>query len=88
MKTETFNTPTTRAAFERKLNILKEVIEGGRIQFAMGVRTDGLTRVRCLPNGRIDLLSIDESTRLTANMVEGFPGGTASDHEDEDEDNP
>lgn len=83
MKTATFNTPTTRAAFERKMHILKEVIETGRIKFAMGIRTDGLTRVRYLPNGRIDLLSIDESTRQKANMLENFPRGNAGDDEDE-----
>jgi hypothetical protein len=33
---------------------------------------DGLTRVRYLPNGRIDFLSVDESARLTANMMNDF----------------
>ena len=30
---------------------------------------DGIRRVRFLPNRRIDLVSVDESTRLTANMM-------------------
>lgn len=33
---------------------------------------DGLTRVRYLPNGRIDFLSVDESARLLANMMNHF----------------
>jgi hypothetical protein len=35
---------------------------------------DGLLRVRYLPNGRTDLLSIDEGTRLTANMCARMDG--------------
>lgn len=30
---------------------------------------EGLLRVRRLPNGRIDFLSVDESARLQANMT-------------------
>ncbi|MNO03522.1 hypothetical protein D3C81_2242530 [compost metagenome] len=42
----------------------------GLIHFAKGLRgPESLLKVRCLPNGRIDLLSIDESARLHANMM-------------------
>jgi hypothetical protein len=34
-----------------------------------GIPVDGLLRVRALPNGRIDLLSIDEGTCLIANTI-------------------
>jgi hypothetical protein len=33
---------------------------------------EGLARVRYLPNGRIDFLSVDESARLQANMTAQF----------------
>ena len=72
MKTQTYNTPATRAEFERKMHLLGETLKAGRFHVAPKVGTDGLARVRYLPNGRIDLLSIDESTRLTANTLDHF----------------
>ncbi len=36
---------------------------------APNISLDGLLAVRHLPNGRVDLLSVDESTRLLANMT-------------------
>lgn len=32
----------------------------------------GIARVRFLPNGRTDFLSVDESARLQANMMDQF----------------
>lgn len=62
-------TPLTRAEFEERMNYSAEQMRLGLVHFAEGLRSpDGLLRVRYLPNGRIDLLSIDESARLHANM--------------------
>jgi hypothetical protein len=33
---------------------------------------DSLNKVKMLPNGRIDLLTINESARLQANMMNNF----------------
>lgn len=73
---ETMETPATREEFERRLHLLAEQLRRGKMMFAAGTERgqDGLMRVRYLPNGRIDLLSIDESTRLQANMMHQFAG--------------
>jgi hypothetical protein len=64
-------TPTTRAEFERHFNILREQICKGKYHIAHGMET-GLEKVRYLPNGRIDFLSVNESARLQANMANQF----------------
>lgn len=64
------STPSTRAEFEERLNVLREQLRLGKMHFARGLRVeDSLRRVRMLPNGRIDLLSVDESARLQANTI-------------------
>lgn len=70
-------TPQTRAEFERRLYLLREQLRQGKMYFSKNVvrGIDGLQRVRKLPNGRIDFLSVDESTRLQANMMVQFPEG-------------
>ena len=62
-------TPKTRAEFERNLNLLQARLINNKISFAKGISTEGLLKVRFLPNGRIDFLSVDESTRLQANTM-------------------
>jgi hypothetical protein len=71
---KTMNTPRTRMEFERNFHLLHRQIEDGRLRFAQGVSftLDGLARVRFLPNGRIDFLSVDEMARLQANMTAQF----------------
>lgn len=66
--------PQTRAEFERRLHLLREQLRQGKMYFSSSVvrGIDGLQRVRMLPNGRIDFLSVDESTRLQANMMIQF----------------
>ena len=64
--------PNTRAEFERNFHLLHESLVNGRMHFAQGISTEGLSRVRFLPNGRIDFLSVDESARLQANMMSQF----------------
>ena len=63
-------TPETRAEFEERMNYAREHMKNGMMHFAKGLRgPDSLGNVRYLPNGRIDLLSIDEMARLNANMA-------------------
>ena len=63
--------PNTRAEFERNFHLFHRMFEAGRIRFSSQVvRTpEGLARVRVLPNGRLDFLSVDETARLQANMM-------------------
>lgn len=66
-----FSAPTSRSEFERNLFLIKEKIVQGKLSIFQGNywAASGLLRARELPNGRIDLLSIDESTRSLANTM-------------------
>ncbi|MDB1111344.1 AVAST type 1 anti-phage system protein Avs1c [Pseudomonas extremaustralis] len=69
-----FDTPGTRADFEERMSVLAELCQTGRMRFVEGVGgMESLSRVRYLPNGRVDLLSIDESARLQANSAHQMP---------------
>lgn len=68
---ETMQQPMTRAEFERRLHLLREQIRRGKMLFPKGMKP-GLEKLRYLPNGRIDFLSVDESARLQANMIAQF----------------
>lgn len=70
-KIEPMNTPKTRKEFEHRFHLLHERIHSGKMHFAKGT-ADGVLKVRFLPNGRIDFLSVDESARLQANMTLQF----------------
>lgn len=73
-----FDTPGTRADFEERMGVLAELCRTGRMRFFEGVGgMESLTRVRYLPNGRVDLLSIDESARLQANSAHQMPNFAA-----------
>jgi hypothetical protein len=74
MKNIRMNTPQARAEFERNFNLLHRQIKDGKMHFAPGLLRSvaGLTRIRTLPNGRIDFLSVDEMARLQANMMNQF----------------
>ena len=64
------HTPNTRAEFEERMNYAREQLINGKMHFNKGLRgPDSLLNVRYLPNGRIDLLSIDELARMNANMT-------------------
>ncbi len=69
MNIKPFTPPQSRALFERNLNLLRELYMQGRIHIPTDFSVEGLLRLRRLPNGRIDLLSVDEGTRLQANMM-------------------
>lgn len=65
---ESMKTPSTREEFEQRLQLMREAILNDKLHFASGLGR-GLDEIRLLPNGRIDLLSINESARLNANMM-------------------
>jgi len=68
------NTPDSREEFERNIHLLVEYKENGRFRMPHGSGTEtGLSEMRRLPNGRFDLLSINEMARLTANMMVNGP---------------
>lgn len=64
------NIPLTRSEFERRLHLLENHSKTGRLMLVEGVSGESLLKVRRLPNGRIDFLSVDETARLQANMME------------------
>ncbi len=66
------NTPCTRREFERNFHLSHRQLEEGRLRFPVDYPMDSLLRVRCLPNGRIDFLSVDEMARLNANSTGHF----------------
>lgn len=74
-------TPRTRAEFERNFHLMHQLIKDGRFHVGSELHIiDSLTRVRYLPNGRIDFLSVDESARLQANMTAQFDQETFKEH--------
>ena len=61
-----------RRYFERGANLLKESRENKRILFSTGVSdqtAESLMRVRMLPNGRLNLFTIDELVRSSFHML-------------------
>lgn len=69
MKIEAMDTPDTREEFENRFHILIEQIRKDKFH---APRSIGLEDLRKLPNGRLDMLSINESARLQANMMSHF----------------
>ena len=67
-------TPRNRLEFERNFNLLAEKMYQGKMHFGHNVAhgVDSLRKIQKLPNGRIDLLTINESARLQANMMNNF----------------
>lgn len=73
-------TPSTRAEFEERMQIVREQLIQGTLMFNKGLRgPESLFKVRLLPNHRIDLMSIDESARLQGNMARQFIDGAFDD---------
>jgi hypothetical protein len=68
-KIETMDTPSTREEFEYRFHLLNEQIRRGKFHNPFSA---GLDAVRLLPNGRIDILSINEQARLQANSMFQF----------------
>ena len=73
-------TPSTRAEFEERMQIVREQLIQGKLMFNKDLRgPESLFKVRLLPNHRIDLMSIDESARLQGNMARQFIDGAFDD---------
>ncbi len=66
------NTPRTRGEFERNFALLHQQLAEGRFRFPIDYPMDSILRVRYLPNGRVDFLSVDEMARLNANTTGHF----------------
>ena len=60
-----------RRYFERGANILKESIIGRRISFSAGAPylSESLMKVRMLPNGRLDLFTVNEMVRSNFHIL-------------------
>jgi hypothetical protein len=67
-KLESMQTPRTRAEFERNVHLHTEQIKKGKYHVPVGFK-GGFGEVRDLPNGRLDMLSVNEMARLEANMT-------------------
>jgi len=71
LKISGMDIPNTRREFEYRMNLLEEAIRKEKIHFSSqcigGI--DSLLKVKCMDNGRLDLLTVDEGARLQANMM-------------------
>lgn len=61
----------SRKAYERNLHLMKEKMDDGLVQFSYEVKrsVQGIMNVRNTHNGRINLNTIDEMARTTANSL-------------------
>lgn len=62
----------TRAEFELRFHHLREAFRSDRMRGIPPNMAESLLRLRLLPNGRLDFLSVDETARLQANMMLQF----------------
>lgn len=69
---EPMNTPKTRAEFELRFHHLTEALNNDRMHIPSNM-DDSIFRLRKLPNGRLDFLSVDAAARLNANMMLMMP---------------
>ena len=69
MNIEQMERPMTRSEFEHRFHILENMIKNRKMSIARDISMESLLKVRRLPNGRIDFLSVDEMARLQANMM-------------------
>lgn len=70
-KIQPMDTPKTRAEFEFRFHHLREALQNGKLRIPRDMG-ESFIRLRKLPNGRLDFLSVDESARLQANMMYQF----------------
>lgn len=68
------DTPDTREEFERRMNIMHYYIRHGKLMFQQGMTTivESICDLHTMPNGRVDLLTVNEAARLHANMMVQF----------------
>ncbi|MFH0270389.1 AVAST type 1 anti-phage system protein Avs1c [Vibrio jasicida] len=69
MNIGTYDTPETRSEFELRFHYMHNIMKQGKFHVGANVSMEGVLRVRKLPNGRIDFLSVDEQARLNANTM-------------------
>lgn len=69
MNFDTFEIPQTRSEFELRFYCLHNIMKQGKFHVGPNVSMEGVLKVRKLPNGRIDFLSVNEQARLNANMM-------------------
>ncbi|WP_433863826.1 hypothetical protein [Sphingobacterium thalpophilum] len=62
------NLPENRLMFEHNLYLVVEMAMNSRLHFSKRAQNHGLDKVRRLPNGRLDLHTINESARVIMNM--------------------
>jgi len=76
----------SRKSFERNAFIIAEKIHAGTIHFnkEMSHLFTGLSRVRELPNKRINLLTIDESVRSVMHMMPQMDNFKEKEHEEKE----
>ena len=80
---QTMDTPKTRADFELRFHHLREAFKSGKMSIPPSVG-ESLLRLRFLPNGRLDFLSVDETARLQANMMLQFANFKPGPQEEQD----
>ena len=69
-KMTTMTRPETRVEFEERMHLYQEQMRLGLMHFAEGLDAEeDVLAVRTLPNGRVDLLSIDDSVRVQINTA-------------------
>ncbi|WP_018661346.1 AVAST type 1 anti-phage system protein Avs1c [Heyndrickxia acidiproducens] len=82
MNIKPMDTPKTRQEFERNFHIAAEQFIEGKMNLVNVRRiAEGLSKVRKLPNNRIDFLSVDETARLHVNMASNFQDSILQDEE-------
>lgn len=63
------NLPDSRMMLEHNAYVAVEMATNSKLHFSENARNHGLDKVRTLPNGRIDLHTINEGARTIMNMV-------------------
>lgn len=88
MNIESMDTPRTRAEFERNLHLLQRQFVDNKFFLPRDATEliDGIARVRYLPNGRIDFLSIDAHARLQAKMANQMSNESSGEQLNEQQD--
>lgn len=74
MEITRMNTPDTREEFERRMNIMHYSVMNGKLLFCEGLTDtiEGISDLHAMPNGRVDLLTVNEAARLQANTMVQF----------------
>lgn len=71
MEITRMDTPDTREEFERRMNIMHYSVMNDKLLFHEGLTDaiEGISALHAMPNGRVDLLTVNEAARLQANMM-------------------